>query len=140
MRCKTLKENIAASAEKIYLSGLRHFICGMARGSDLYFCEAMLILRANHPSITIEAAVPYERQSAGWRDDERERYSRLLKQCDYTAYASMEYTRGCIHLRNRYMVDNSSVLLAVYDGKRGGTSYTINYAARRGLEIIEIVP
>jgi uncharacterized phage-like protein YoqJ len=42
--------------------------------------------------------------------------------------------------RNRYMVDHSSVLIAVFDGVLGGTMQTINYARKKGLEIIEIRP
>lgn len=43
--------------------------------------------------------------------------------------------------RNRYLVDHSSVLLAVYNGvKRSGTGATVNYARRLGREIIIINP
>ena len=35
--------------------------------------------------------------------------------------------------RNRYMVDNSDLVLAVWNGeKRGGTWYTIDYALKKG--------
>ena len=40
--------------------------------------------------------------------------------------------------RNRYMVDNAAVLIAVYNGSPGGTRNTMLYAMRQGLEIIEI--
>ena len=40
--------------------------------------------------------------------------------------------------RNRYMVDNSTILIAAYGGKPGGTMNTLLYALRRGLEIIEL--
>ena len=36
------------------------------------------------------------------------------------------------------MVDSSSVLIAAYDGRSGGTMSTMLYAMRQGLEIIEI--
>ena len=42
--------------------------------------------------------------------------------------------------RNRYMVDNASVVVAVYDGRQGGTASTIAYAAKKGREIIELRP
>ena len=140
MRCTELKRKIAESAERIYSSGIRHFICGMARGSDMYFCEAVLFLRAEHPDITIEAAIPYEKQAENWNENERARYNGLVALCDQITYVSREYERNCMLRRNRYMVDNSCVLLAVFDGKLGGTSYTMKYATRRGLEIIEISP
>ena len=40
--------------------------------------------------------------------------------------------------RNRYMVDASRVLVAVYNGTAGGTQNTMLYAMRQGLEIIEL--
>ena len=139
-RCVGLKEALKDATEGIIRSGVRHFICGMARGSDTYFCDAVLSLREEYAFATLEAAIPYEAQARRWQDEERERYSRLVGLCDYVTYISREYTRGCIFVRNRYMVDNASVLLAVYDGKPGGTGNTLKYAARRGLEIIELAP
>ena len=41
-RCLRLKARIADALEAAYQSGYRHFICGMALGCDLYFCEAAL--------------------------------------------------------------------------------------------------
>ena len=139
-RCKALKEKIVDSIEKLYLSGIRHFICGMARGSDTYFCEAVLATRAQNVDITLEAAVPCEEQAAKWPEKDRGRYSSLIERCDFVTYVSRKYSKTCMQRRNQYMVDNSSVLLAVYDGKHGGTNYTRKYAMRRGVEIIEIEP
>jgi len=138
--CAALKDKIICSSERIYLSGIRHFICGMARGSDTYFCEAILALRSKYPDISIEAAVPYEAQAENWPENDRKRYYELIKRCDNITYVSKHYTKSCLLRRNRYMVSNSSVILAVYDGKSGGTAYTIKYAARKGLEIIVIEP
>jgi len=140
LRCKELKAKITEAAEQIHLSGIQHFICGMARGSDTYFCESMFFLRSKYSGITVEAAIPCETQSAGWREEDRIRYARLVDQCDQITYVGKEYTRNCMHRRNRYMVDNSSVILAVFDGRLGGTNYTLSYAGRRGLEIIKIAP
>ena len=139
-RCLAVKDKIAASLERIYLSGIRHYVCGMARGSDTYFCEAVLELRRKYPDVTLEAAIPCEEQAARWTEEDRCRYFRLVAQCDYETYVSRKYTRDCMTRRNRYMVDHSSVLLAVYDGKFSGTMHTVEYAARRGLEIIELAP
>ena len=139
-RCAVLKDTILSTAEKIHLTGIRHFICGMARGSDTFFCESVLVLRTRYPEISLEAAIPCEGQASKWREDERRRYDDLVKMCDNITFVSRQYTKSCMQKRNRYMVDNSSVLLAVHDGKRGGTNYTIKYAMRKGLEIIKIAP
>ena len=57
-RCVALKERLAAALEDAYNKGMRHFICGMARGADFYFCEAVLRLKERRPGITLEAAIP----------------------------------------------------------------------------------
>lgn len=38
------------------------------------------------------------------------------------------------------MVEHATHLLAVYDGKPGGTQYTVNYARERGLNMTIIEP
>jgi len=139
-RCLALKGNLALAAERLIASGIRNFICGMARGCDTYFCEAVLRVMEDRPGVTVEAAIPYERQASGWREEDRARYARLVEQCTFATYVARDYSRDCIHRRNRYMVDNSSVLVAVYDGQPGGTKNTVAYARKRGLEIIEIRP
>ena len=44
-RCAALKKRIFDAAEAAYQEGFRHFLCGMALGCDLYFCESVLRLR-----------------------------------------------------------------------------------------------
>lgn len=136
-RCLDLKAHIAAALEDAYGQGFRHFICGMALGCDLYFCEAALALRARRPGVTVEAAIPCEGQSARWRERDRNRYFDLVARCDYETMVQRHYTSGCMQRRDRYMVDASSLLIAAYDGRTlGGTMYTLTYALRHGLETV----
>lgn len=137
-RCVALKQQIADAAAAVYASGVRHFICGMARGCDTFFCEAVMELRSEHPEISIEAAIPWEGQSLGWSLKDRKRYDRLAAECDYQTIIQKDYTIDCFKRRNRYMVDNSGILIAAYNGRPGGTQSTMLYAMRQGLEIIEI--
>ena len=57
-RCKALKQKLQDAVSAAYDEGMRHFICGMARGCDFYFAEAVLALRADKQDVTLEAAVP----------------------------------------------------------------------------------
>ena len=139
-RCEILKENLICTVLQAIQLGKQHFLCGMARGSDLYFCEAVIFLRKRYPGITIEAAIPHKAQAIKWHTQEQERYNQLKNQCDLLTFVSDEYSSSCMMRRNRYMVKNSSLLISVYDGKPGGTHNTVKYARKRGLEIIEIVP
>ena len=137
-RCAALKRRIADAAEAAYEEGYRHFLCGMALGCDLYFCECVLALRAVHPDITVEAAVPCPTQADGWPPEQRARYRRLLDACDFETLVSNRYTPYCMQRRDRYMVDHASLLIAVFDGTPGGTRYTMEYAISRGLSIVDL--
>lgn len=137
-RCVELKRRIEDAVRAVYDSGVRHYICGMAKGCDMYFAEAVIALREEWPDVTLEAAVPCETQSAAWTREERERYYYILHQCDKQTLVSREYTPECMLRRNRYMVDSASILIAAYDFKPGGTMQTVNYAKNQGKEIIEI--
>lgn len=138
--CLVLKERMEQELEKLYGRGYRHFISGMARGTDLYFAEAVLAMRQRYSDVTLEAAVPCRTQADGWNWKERARYRSILEQCNVETMVQQQYTRDCMLRRNRYMVERSGLVLAAYDGMgRGGTMYTLNYAMDQGLETV-IIP
>ena len=135
-RCLALKERLAAAVKDAYDKGMRHFMCGMARGADFYFCDAVLELRERRGGVTLEAVIPCEEQAARWSERERERWFSLVERCDGETMLQHHYDKGCMLRRNRYLVDHSSMLIAVYDGMLGGTMYTLSYAMKRGLETV----
>ena len=139
LRCLALKERLRRALEGAWEQGYRHFICGMARGADLYGCELLLELRERLP-LTVEAAIPCLTQADGWSAAQRERYRRDVAACDLETVEQEAYSPGCMQRRNRYMVDHASLLIAVFDGRSGGTAATVRYAMSRGLELVLIPP
>lgn len=137
-RCAALKRKLWDAVESAYQEGYRHFICGMAMGCDLYACQCALELRAAYPDVTVEAAIPCPTQADGWPEEQRGRWRRLVAACDYETLVSERYGPECMQRRNRYLVDHASLLIAMYDGSAGGTRYTVEYALRRGLEVVDI--
>ena len=91
-RCVALKERLAAALEDAYNKGMRHFICGMARGADFYFCEAVLALRERRPGVTVEAALPCEEQAAHWKERDRNRYFGWLPSATMRPWSSTTTT------------------------------------------------
>ncbi len=137
-RCHSLKRRIADAVEAAYQEGHRHFLCGMALGCDMYFCECVLALKAIHADITVEAAIPCPSQADGWSLAQRARYRRLVEACDFETLVSASYTPYCMQRRDRYMVDHASLLIAAFGGTPGGTRYTIEYAMSRRLTIVDL--
>lgn len=137
-RCLALKRRMADAVAAAYEQGYRHFLCGMAQGCDLYFCECALALREERPDVTVEAAIPCPTQADAWPAAQRERYDRLVSSCDFETLVSARYTPSCMQRRDRYMVDHASLLIAAFDGTAGGTRYTVEYAMRRGISVVDL--
>ena len=137
-RCIELKAELAARLNAAYELGYRNFICGMAIGCDMYFAEAVLDLRETYPDVRLEAAIPCCSQPDKWSKKDRLRYNSLIDSADSVTVLQAEYTPDCMMKRNRYMVDRSSMLIACFDGRPGGTMSTILYAQRQGLTTLII--
>lgn len=135
-RCLALKRSMEREIEGLYLRGFRHFISGMARGADLFFAEAVLMVKEKYPELSLEGAVPCPTQADRWPESERLRWRRILDCCDLETLVQQNYNRWCMHRRDRYMVDRSSAILTVFNGSSGGTKYTLDYAAQNQLEIL----
>lgn len=141
-RCDQLKKRLFCETLHLADEGVNVFLSGMARGVDIWAAEEVIKIRQVKISLGIElwAVIPYERQAEAWPIEEQERYQRILSKADKVIQISKEYTRSCLHERNRYMVDHASHMIAVYDGKPGGTESTIGYARKKGLSITIIEP
>ena len=115
-------------------NGYTHFISGFASGVDLIFAGIVVDLKGKYP-ITLEAAIPYP----GRLNTPDETFQHLLKDCDVVKVHTEQYSKNCYMMRNRYMVDCSSLVVAVHDGRKsGGTAATIRYAYRTKRIVKEI--
>ncbi len=118
-----LEEEILAAIGR----GYRHFISGMAAGVDLLAADIVVRLRRRLP-ITLEGAVPFPDQPVRWRARTRAAYARLLASCDHVRIFSDRYSAEAYAARDRYMVDRSSLVIAVEGRTEGGTARTLRYA------------
>ena len=82
--------------------------------------------------------LPCLTQTRGWRPEDVAEYERIKDQADEAIYTALQYTRGCMHKRNRYMVDHSGVCVCYLTKDSGGTAYTVNYAKKMGLNVFNI--
>ena len=130
-RCEALKRQIIEAVRTAAGEGYDTFLCGMARGCDFYFAEAVL-----SQGLRLEAYLPCPSQADRWSEADRSRYTALLMDCAAVYMTEPEYSQGCMLRRNRKMVDAADGLLTVYDGSSGGTGAAIDYARKRGKRVI----
>ena len=130
-RCDALKQQIFDAVRTAAGEGYDTFLCGMARGCDFYFAEAVIA-----QGLRLEAWLPCPSQADRWSEADRSRYTALLMDCAAVHMTEPEYSQGCMLRRNRKMVDAADGLLTVYDGSPGGTGAAIDYARRTGKRVI----
>lgn len=117
--------------------GYTRFINGGAAGTDLIFAAIVAEMKDQGYLLSLEAALPY----SGRKKSKDQDFQKMLAACDKVKTISERYSRGCYFIRNRYMVDESSRIIAVYDGRdSGGPAFTMQYAHDKGktVQIINI--
>lgn len=117
--------------------GADTFYCGMARGFDLFAAQKIIALKKRY-ALRLVACIPFGGQIDTMKGRDRELYEETLENCDEVVVLSAEYYPGCMYLRNRYMVDNADVVIAHFNGAKGGTMYTLSYAKKNKKSIIII--
>lgn len=121
--------------EKVYKALIDKFhelspakiISGLALGVDTYAAWAAMEL--NIPFI---AAVPCDGQDSRWPEDSQKKYKILIDAASEVVVVSPgPYAFEKMHIRDRWIVDNSNQLLGVWNGiRKGGTFSTIRHAEK----------
>ena len=115
----------------------KYFLIGMAVGFDMLCFEILYNLKKEH-DIKLIACVPCENQSKNYSIQEKEKYDNFLSVADEVILISKNYTKYCMFMRNKFMVDNASALVAYLREDRGGTKNTVEYAKKSNINIIYI--
>lgn len=119
-------------------NGCKRFLCGMAQGFDLAAAESVIALKREFLDVELVACVPCEGQSCYFSAADKLRYDRVLKNCSEIIVLSENYYQGCMHLRDRFMVDNCDLVVCYLRKRSGGTYYTVKYARSQDKKVIEL--
>lgn len=135
-----VSEDIARSlldraVKQAVAKGYNTFITGMACGVDMWAAEIVLKYRRHNSNIRLVCAVPFQGFEKRRNIVERKAYHNILRRADYIQYVCDKYSPKCFQLRNEWMVDHSSKVIAVFNGLSGGTKNTINYAEKIGVPV-----
>lgn len=131
---KRLKKTICHFIE----IGYRTFCTGGALGFDTIAANVVLGLKGKYPNIKLALILPCLNQTRGWSRVDIQEYERIKASADSVIYVSETYYTGCMQKRNRALVDSSSVCICYLKKSSGGTAYTINYAERNSIQIVNI--
>lgn len=120
-------------------------ISGMALGIDTLYAKICTTI-----GIPFIAAIPFKGQGMRWSIKTQIQYGELLQKANqifivadnkfvtYDEYLTMPFesmSTGLVSkymdMRNKWMVDNCDILIAVWDGSEGGTANCVRYAVRQ---------
>lgn len=134
-----VERRLTETVKDLIHKGYRYFGAGGARGFDALASEVVLKLKVTYPQIHLILVLPFDEQyrhERNWTQQEIARYHRLKEQASKVVVLAAGYTSGVYYHRDRHLVDNSSVCIAYMTRTNSGTSYTVNYAKARGLEVV----
>ena len=126
--------------QKLIEGGVTTFRAGGALGFDSLAAMNVIIMKKTYPDVRLELCLPCADQADKWRPSDQKIYKQILDAADSYTYAEPYYTRGCMHKRNRMLVDGADFCIAYFDGTPGGTEYTVNYANTHGVSVINVYP
>ena len=116
--------------------GVDEFLIGMAVGIDQVVATYL-----SRQELRWHAIIPCANQDSRWSAHQKFRYRKLLERAESQTILYLNYVPGCFHARNKYMVNSSSMCLAVWNGTQaGGTWETIKMAIAANKMIIQWNP
>ena len=129
---------LEAEIKRAIASGFTTYITGMAKGVDLVAAEIVLRLRERDDRLKLICALPYPGFGLHWNSGWTERFQRVLAQADLTRTICPSFTYAAYQTRNEWMVRHSALVIAVFNGARGGTKNTLDFAKRSGVPCVVI--
>lgn len=134
-----VKMLLDAAIRQAIADGFTTFITGMARGVDIWAGELVLNIKEENPAIKLVAASPYRGFEQKWSTSWQNQYTSIIEKADAVRYICPGYSKGAFQIRNEWMVDRSSRVIAFYNGEPGGTRNTILYAEKLGIPVINLL-
>ncbi len=132
-----VKRWLEEQIDQAIADGYVTFISGCAMGVDLWAGEIVLRKKTENPEIHLIAATPWPGFARRWNEEWKTHYDSLLQRADLVVNVSDHYHQGVFQQRNCWMVDRSNRVIAFYNGSPGGTKNTIDYANKKGIEVIQ---
>lgn len=136
---KNLPQKLDEIVEILINDGFVYFGTGGARGFDKLAAESIIRAKEKYPDIKLIIVLPSKDSWDKWTRADREEYMQIAKKADKVTSLSDHYYTGCMHARNKHLVDGSSVCISYRYSSAGGTAFTENYARKKGLTIVSVI-
>ena len=131
-----IKANLKKEIIKTIELGYNTFLTGMAPGTDTWAADIVLEMKKENADIKLICAIPFRGVERNRSPELQAKFHEILKSADGAEYMTEKYKRWVFLARDRWVVDHSSYVIAVYNGSKGGTEFTVDYARKKGKRIV----
>ncbi len=136
---KEIKQLLEKAIDDAISEGYVTFITGMAMGTDIWAAEIVLERRKTNRDLHLICALPHPNFESRRSMREKIRFNKIIKKADLVTEINDHYFTGCYQVRNEWMVDRANLLIAVFNGQKSGTKNTVDYARRKGLNVVNVL-
>ena len=135
---KGIEKQLDKIIEKLYQKGVIFYGAGGSYGFDMLAEKAVIRARNKHKEIKLILVLPCKDQEKYWTENNKAAFAEIKNKADKIVYLSENYSKDCMHKRNRHLVNFSGYCVAYLNKNSGRTAYTVNYARQNGLEIVNL--
>ncbi len=136
------KEDLTLRLETVikmlFTSGVTQYYAGGALGFDMMAAETVLKLKKHESNVRLSLILPCQNQAKYWQLSDVKKYDAIKNLADEVIFTSQNYSKACMHIRNRALVDKSDICVCYLEKDTGGTAYTVNYARSKNRRIINL--
>ncbi|MBQ3226011.1 MAG: DUF1273 family protein [Clostridia bacterium] len=136
---KEIKPLLEKAIDDAVADGYVTFITGMAMGTDIWAAEIVLERKKSNKDLHLICALPHPNFESGRSITEKMRFHKIIKNADIVKEINERYFVGCYQVRNEWMVDRSNLVIAVFKGQKSGTKNTVDYAKRKGINVVNVL-
>ena len=117
---------------------VKEFITGGAIGFDMLAARVILRLKEIY-DIRLKIYVPCIDHDIKWSEADRRMWRTVSEQADEVIYITdVPYTQGCMHARNRAMVNDAHFGIAYYNRPGSGTGVTLRFAKEMNCDVVNL--
>ena len=133
-----LREKLRQVLRQKAEEGVTCFRAGGALGFDTLAAQCVLELKEELPHLRLVLMLPCRDQARFWSAGAVREYERIRAAADEVEVLAETYTPGCMHRRDRALVEGSDLCICYLTHASGGTAYTVNEAKKRGVAVLNL--
>ena len=137
-RAQKLISELKCEIENAIHDGYARFLWGGALGVDTWAAKCVVSAKEKKTNIKLAAVLPYKEYNNFVTDFG---YLSVINNSDEVIIVGEHKSMSMLQMRDRYMIDNSSRIIAVYDERsnlKSGTYRALCYAKEKNIEIRQI--